>query len=174
VAQVVSRVIVFARAVGLLLVIVATGYALHRWALRPLRCGYAASVGAATLDRKLQSDYQTRRLAGQIRADLEDCTCVSPPDARITMTLGAAAEAIDDTHTAITEYQRALLIDRRPEIYFHLGLTQQETPDRAAAIDSIVRACAFDPARLADIPYDDVRREAEQRLRATYGPDWVR
>jgi tetratricopeptide (TPR) repeat protein len=169
-----SRVIVFARAVGLLLVIAATGYALDRWALRPLRCGYAASVGAATLDRRLESDYQTRRLAGQIRANLEGCACVSPPDARIPMTLGAAAEAIDDPRTAITEYQRALLIDRRPEIYLHLGLTQQETPDRAAAIDNIVRACAFDPARLADIPYDDVRQETEQRIRGTYGPDWVR
>lgn len=169
-----SRVIVFVRAVGLLLVIAATGYALDRWALRPLRCGYAASVGAATLVQRQQSDYQTRRLAAQIRADLEGCACVSPPDARIPMTLGAAAEAIDDTHTAITEYQRALLIDRRPEIYFHLGLTQQETPDRAAAIDNIVRACAFDPARLADIPYDDVRQETERRIRGTYGPDWVR
>jgi len=170
----VSRVIVFARAVCVLLVIAATCYALDRWALRPLRCGHAASVGDATLDRKLQSDYQARRLAGQIRADLEGCTCVSPPDARIPMTLGAAAEAIDDSRTAITEYQRALQIDRRPEIYLHLGLTQQETPDRAAAIDNIVRACAFDPARLADIPYDDVRKETEQRLRDTYGPDWVR
>jgi tetratricopeptide (TPR) repeat protein len=169
-----SRRVMIARAVALLLVIGATGYALDRWALRPLRCGHAASLGAATLENANQTDYQTKRLARQIRADLEGCTCVSPPDPSIPMTLGAAAEASDDPRTAITEYQRALLIDRRPEIYFHLGLTQQEATDRTAAIDNIVRACAFDPARLADIPYDDVRKETEQRLRDTYGPDWVR
>lgn len=169
-----SRWFVIARAIALLLVIAATGYALDRWALRPLRCGYAASVGAATLAHSQQPDYQARRLAGQIRADLEGCACVSPPDARIPMTLGAAAEANDDPRTAVTEYERALQIDRRPEIYFHLGLMQQETPDRASAIDNIVRACAFDPARLADIPYDEVKRETKRRLRDTYGPDWVR
>jgi tetratricopeptide (TPR) repeat protein len=169
-----SRGVLIVRAVALLLVIAATGYALDRWALRPLRCGHAATLGAATLENATQTDYQTKRLASQIRADLQGCACVSPPDASIPMTLGAAAEASDDPRTAITEYQRALQIDRRPEIYFHLGLTQQETTDRTAAIDNIVRACAFDPARLADIPYDEVRQEAERRLQATYGPDWVR
>lgn len=168
-----SRWIAITRAMALLLVIAATGYALDRWALRPLRCDYAASVGAATLDHVQKSDYQTRRLAGQIGADLEGCACLSPPDARIPMTLGAAAEASDDPRTAITEYQRALLIDRRPEIYFHLGLMQQETPDRSSAIDNIVRACAFDPARLHDIPYDEIQSETRRRIRETYGPDWI-
>jgi len=169
-----SRGIVIVRAVALLLVIAATGYALDRWALRPLRCGHAATLGAAMLENAHQTEYQTKRVASQIRADLADCACVSPADPSIPMTLGAAAEASDDPRTAITEYQRALQIDRRPEIYFHLGLMQQETPDRAAAIDNIVRACAFDPARLPDIPYDDVRQETERRISATYGPDWVR
>ncbi|HSY49290.1 MAG TPA: hypothetical protein VLC46_10800 [Thermoanaerobaculia bacterium] len=169
-----SRGIVFVRAVALLLVIAATGYALDQWVLRPLQCRYAASLGAATFDRSEPAEYRTKRLARQVRADLEGCACVTPPDASIPMTLGAAAEASDDPPTAITEYERALLIDRRPEIYFHLGLMQQETPDRASAIDNIVRACAFDPARLADIPYDEVRRETRRRLQATYGRDWVR
>ena len=168
-----SHLVVIARGLALLLLVAATGYSLDRWAFRPLRCTYAASTGASALDREEQTDYGTRRLALRIRADLEGCQCVSPPDSRIAMTLGAAAEASGDPRTAIAEYQRALLIDRRPEIYFHLGLAQQETLDRAAAIDNIVRACAFDPARLSDIPYDEVRKETEQRLRDTYGPDWV-
>jgi tetratricopeptide (TPR) repeat protein len=162
------------RGVALVLLIASTNFALDRWSLKPLRCGHAASLGAATLDREVPTVYQAQRLAREIRAGLHDCECISPPDASIPMTLGAAAEASDDPRTAIAEYQRALLIDRRPEIYFHLGLMQQESLDHSAALENIVRACAFDPARLKDIPYDEMRKETEQRLQDTYGPDWVK
>jgi tetratricopeptide (TPR) repeat protein len=158
------------RGIALLLLIAATGFAIDRWTLQPLRCGHAASLGADALDRDNQSVYQAAR---QVRADLHDCECVSPPDASIPTTLAAAAEASEDPRTAITEYQRALLIDRRPEIYFQLGLALEETLDRPAALENIVRACAFDPSRLKDIPYDEMRKEAEQRLRERYGADWV-
>ncbi|HXA15859.1 MAG TPA: hypothetical protein VN380_02615 [Thermoanaerobaculia bacterium] len=168
-----SRAITAVRGAALLLLIAATIYALDRWTVKPLRCGHAASLGAAALDRELPTVFQMQRLARQIHADLQDCACVTPPDASIPMTLGAAAEASDDPRTAIAEYQRALQLDRRPEIYFHLGLMQQATLNRSAAVDDLVRACAFDPARLADIPYEDMRKETEQRLRAMYGPGWV-
>ncbi len=168
-----SRGITAVRGAALLLLIAATVYALDRWTVKPLRCGHAASLGAAALDRELPTPFQTQRLARQIRDDLQGCECISPPDASIPMTLGAAAEASDDPRVAVAEYQRALQLDRRPEIYFHLGLMQQETLNRSAALENIVRACAFDPARLADIPYEDVRKDTEQRLRAMYGAGWV-
>jgi tetratricopeptide (TPR) repeat protein len=167
------RGLIAVRCVALLLLVTATAYALERWTLNPLRCGHAASLGAAALDRTSPTVIQMQRLARQIRDDLQDCACVSPPDSSIPMTLGATAEASDDPRVAIAQYQRALQLDRRPEIYFHLGLMQQETLNRPAALENIVRACAFDPARLADIPYEDVRQETERRLRDTYGPDWV-
>ncbi len=168
-----SRAITTVRGAALLLLIAATVYALDRWTVNPLRCGHAASLGAAALDRESPADFQARRLARQIRDDLQGCACVTPPDASIPMTLGAAAEASDDPRIAIAEYQRALQLDRRPEIYFHLGLMQQETLNRSGALENVVRACAFDPARLADIPYDDMRKETKKRLRAMYGPGWV-
>ncbi len=168
-----SRVTTAVRCVALLMLVTATVYALDRWGLNPLRCGHAASLGSAALDRESPSPIQSQRLARQIRADLQGCACVSPPDANIPMTLGAAAEASDDPRVAIAEYQRALQLDRRPEIYFHLGLMQQATLNRPAALEDLVRACAFDPTRLADIPYEDMRKETEQRLRETYGPGWV-
>ena len=158
------------RGLALLLLLVASAYAINRWTLQPLRCGHAASLGAETLELRNQPAYQTAR---QIREDLHDCECVSPPDPSIPMTLGAAAEAVDDPRTAIMEYQRALQLDRRPEIYFHLGLAQQETLNHSAALENIIRACAFDPVRLKDIPYDEMRKETAQRLRERYGKDWV-
>jgi tetratricopeptide (TPR) repeat protein len=160
------------RGMAVLLLAAATMWALDRWTLKPLRCGHAASLGAAALEPET-STLQTQRLARQIRIDLEGCECVSPPDASISMTLGSAAEASDDPRTAIAEYQRALQLDRRPELYFHLGLMQQETLDSTTALENIVRACAFDPARLKDIPYDETRKKTEQQLRARYGADWI-
>jgi len=44
--------------------------------------------------------------------------------------------------------------------------------DHAAALD-IIRACPLDRSRLKDIPYDEMRRETEQRLKARHGADWV-
>lgn len=167
-----SRGITIVRCAGLLLLVAATVYALDRLTITPLRCGHAASLGAAALDRESPAPFQAQRLARQIRDDLQGCGCVTPPDATIPMTLGAAAEASDDPRTTIAEYQRALQLDRRPEIYFHLGLMQQATLN-PSAIENIVRACTFDPARLADIPYDDMRKETEKRLRETYGQDWL-
>jgi tetratricopeptide (TPR) repeat protein len=170
----VSRLALIARGVAFLLLLVATTYSIDRWVIRPLRCTYTASTGADALDHSVPADYKTTRLALLIRADLAGCTCVSPPNAIIPMTLGAAAEASGDLRAAIAEYQRALLIDRRPEIYFHLGLVQLETLDRTSAFENIMRACAFDPSRIADIPYEDLRLQTEQRLWAAYGPDWIR
>ncbi len=165
--------IVMGRGAALLLLVAATIYALNRWALIPLRCSYTASIGAATLDLAEQSGHKSARLAREIRDDLKGCDCVSPHDVAIPMTLAATAEACNDLPTAITEYQHALQIDRRPEIYFHLGLIQYETLDHRAAIENIIRACAFDPARLADIPYDDARQETKRRLEEAYGAEWV-
>jgi len=158
------------RVFALLLLITGTAYAINRWTLQPLRCGHAASLGAEALDLSSQSVYQTAR---QVRADLHDCECVSLPDASIPLTLAAAAEASDDPRAAIIEYQRALQRDRRPEIYFQLALAQQQTLNHPAALDNLLRACAFDPARLKDIPYDEMRKETEQKLRDRYGADWV-
>ena len=158
-----------ARVVALVLLAVATGYALERWVVHPLRCSRAASFGAAALEAA-----ESRAAALNIRAELESCTCVSPPDAIIPVARGAAAMVEGDARRAVAEYQRALAIDRRPEIYFQLGLAQLEARDRAAGIESLARACAFDPARLADIADADVRREVRQRLALAYGRDWVR
>lgn len=158
------------RAVALLLLAAGTGYAIQRWVLQPLHCSHAASVGAATLEQIDPTDYRIRSVAGQIHAALEGCACVSPPDVAIPMTRAAALEANGDRAAAIAGYERALLIDRRPEIYFQLGLLHHDS----AAVENFVRACAFDPARLREIPYDDVRKETERRLRAMYGPGWMR
>jgi tetratricopeptide (TPR) repeat protein len=168
-----ERVRLVVRGIALLLLVTTTGYALQRWIFKPLRCSFEASVGARALEQSEAANDQTRRLAHSLRADLADCGCVSPPDVTIPMARGAAAEDDGDRATAITEYQRALEIDRRPEIYSLLATLHHETGDHAAAIDNLTSACTFDPKRLRDIS-PDLRIETEQRIRSRYGVDWIR
>jgi hypothetical protein len=164
---------VLLRTIALLLLGAATVYAIERWTLNPLRCTSAASTGAAMLDHANPDDYRTRRAAHQLRIDLDGCRCVSPLDVGIPMTRAAAAEVDGDRPAAIIEYQNALRIDRRPEIYFQLGLLQHETGSDNDALSNLVRACAFNPALLADIPDETLRVETRRRVRAAYGEDWI-
>jgi tetratricopeptide (TPR) repeat protein len=170
----VTRVSIVARAAALLVLIAATAYALQRFVAKPMRCVYAATIGAARLDaRGDRRDSATLLLAGRVRTALRDCDCISPPDARVFLTRGGAAEILGDPRAAIADYRRALAIDHRPELYFNLGLAQLDALDREGAIDSLVTACAFDPARLAEIPYDEIRDETRRRIVARYGADWL-
>jgi tetratricopeptide (TPR) repeat protein len=162
------------RPIALLLLGAATVYAIARWTLDPLRCTYAASTGAARLESADPSDYRTRRVARQLRNELANCQCVSPPDAGIFMTRAAAAENDGDRVAAIAEYQNALRVDRRPEIYFDVGLLQHETGNERDAVANLARACAFNPALAADIPDESLRLETERRVRAEYGDNWMR
>jgi hypothetical protein len=148
-----------ARIAGLLLLIVATAYALERWTLLPLRCARATWHGARALDAAGE------RAAAGVRASLRGCECAATHE--LFFVRAGASRSIAD-------YRRALELDRRPETYFALGIAEVDALDRRAAIDDLTRACAFDPARLADIPYEEIRHEVEQRLRAAYGDGWLR
>jgi len=165
---------VILRTIALLLLGAATVYAIERWTLDPLRCTHAASTGAAMLEGGESADYRMRRAAHQLRIDLERCRCISPPDVGIPMTRAAAADVDGDRAAAIIEYQIALRIDRRPEIYFQLGLLQHEIGRDDDAMNNLVRACAFNPALLAEIADDALRSDIQRRVRGEYGAGWIR
>jgi tetratricopeptide (TPR) repeat protein len=165
---------VLLRAIALLLLGAATLFAIERWTLDPLRCTYTASTGASMLERADPGDYRTLRMTRRLRIDLDTCQCISPPDVAIPMTRAAATEADGDRAAAIAEYENSLKIDRRPEIYFHIGLLQHETGNDRDAVGNLARACAFNPALLAEIPDAAMRTETERRIRAAYGNDWMR
>jgi tetratricopeptide (TPR) repeat protein len=170
-----ANVRLIARLSALLVLLTATGYALHRWALLPMRCVHAASLGRAELESDIVgSDSDARRMAYRIHSELEGCESASPPDVNILVTRGAAAELYGDRKAAIADYSSALLINRRPEIYLRLGLVLLDNLNQAEAITNLTRACAFDPSMLEEVPYEEVRSEIRRRLLATYPADWIR
>jgi tetratricopeptide (TPR) repeat protein len=160
----------FLRGVALLLIVVATVGALSRFVILPLHCARAASEASAAMEAGGErDDYRTRRVARWAHETLDGCDRTWPLDVRVPFAQGVASQGSGDPKTAVIEYERALAIDRRPEIYFALGLAQLDTLDRNGAIDSLVRACAFDPSRLAQISDEQLRNETQRRIVALYG-----
>ena len=161
------------RIAAAILLTFATCYALKRWTIMPLRCARATWHGEQDLERaEQQSDASQRRVAAGIRMRLRDCESVANEE--LFSTLAEASDALGDPKSAMVEYQRALQFDRRPEIYFARGMSALTALDHKAAIKDLAIACAFAPARLADIPYEGIRREVRQRVLASYGDDWLR
>jgi len=157
------------RLLALVLLAASTVYALHRLVYVPLHCARIASISAANVEAS-----PTRETAARARDDLLACRSVTAREAHVAFILGGVFAVLGDDRSAAGEFERALTIERRPEIYFALGMARFGLLQRDAAIDSLTRACAFDPSRLADIPYGDVRMEVERRLRSTYGAGWIR
>jgi tetratricopeptide (TPR) repeat protein len=163
------------RVVAALAIVGAAVYAVGRLSLAPLRCAGAATVGAAGLDRiEFLNDHTKYRSARAIAGSLDGCDCLSPARSRILAVRAAAFGKAGDHKAAVATYEQILALDRRPEIYFALGLSHLAAFDRAAALDSFERACEFDPKRLRKVPYDELREEVERRLVARHGAHWVR
>jgi tetratricopeptide (TPR) repeat protein len=154
------------RGAGVLLVVAATLYTLHRCVWLPLHCARTTALAESELAAASErTDYLKRRAGEHALAMLRECDGAFPVDIRLLFARAYAHENAGDPRSAVAAYQRALTIDRRPEIYLSLGIAQLDALDRRGAIESLVRAVAFDPARLGDIRYEDVRNETKQRLR---------
>ena len=146
-----------------------------RWTVDlPLVCEKNATRAIGLLNAAENgSDAARRAAARRAEDDLQQCECLERTDFKIAFARGLAYRYRGDTQGAIREFRTALTVDRRPEIYLALGLTQLDAIDRAGAIESFIAVGSFAPARLEEIPYADVRQEAKQRVRAAYGAEWV-
>jgi tetratricopeptide (TPR) repeat protein len=158
-----------------LLAIGAATIASLRWTVYlPLVCEANSTLAIEVLDAaEVGSDAARHAAARRAESYLQGCDCFERTDFKIAYARGIAYRYRGDMQAAITAFRRALAVDRRPEIYLALGLTQLDAMDRPGAIESFVAAGSFAPARLAEIPYGDIRSEAERRIRAMYGEHWV-
>ncbi len=68
--------------------------------------------------------------------------CLSPVTARVDLYMLAAANArlLKNSSQAIDYYRAALRLERRPEIYFNLGVTEAEAGEREQGIKDLVIA----------------------------------
>jgi hypothetical protein len=158
-----------AQGAALLAIAVATVAALRWTVVLPLVCEGRATRAI----QMLNADEDSEAAARQAESSLRACECLERTDFKIGFARGNALHTLGDNDGAIREFRVALAVDRRPELYLALGLAQLDALDGAGAIDSFVAAGTFAPARLDEIPYNDVRSETKRRIRETHGQKWV-
>jgi tetratricopeptide (TPR) repeat protein len=76
------------------------------------------------------------------------------------MVAAANYRLVDDLDRAAEMYRAALRYDRRPEIYFNLGMTELGQGRTVAAKEDLVRAALFDAWLIPEIA-DPIRAEVE-------------
>jgi hypothetical protein len=163
-----------ARSVALVLLVAATAAAFHYFVYLPAVCEIDATRSLAALERVAdRGDASRRGVADEAERSLKRCQCLEGTNFKIAYATGTARHYRGDQSAAIDQYQLALAVDRRPEIYIDLGLAQLNALDRSAAMESFVAAGTFAPATLARIPFDDLRNEAVRQIRARHGADWI-
>lgn len=99
---------------------------------------------------------------------LRFCAERDPRDVDVYMTIAAEERVLGRFSDAELMYEQALRYDRRPEIYFNLGMVQL-AQDHPEAVASFVRASSFDLNLVNHIPQPaiaDAVVSAVQKLRA--------
>jgi tetratricopeptide (TPR) repeat protein len=150
-------------------------FGLYRCSYLPVRCGNDVAQSERDLVAAAQRDdgYKTIVAGRAALRRLRRCH-VRPLNVDPPLLTALSYRFLLDHERAIEWYQRALAIDRRPEIYLGLGLEQLKAGRRQEAIESLTLACAFAPAMLDSIDDGIARQQVQQRIKERYGADWLK
>jgi tetratricopeptide (TPR) repeat protein len=113
-------------------------------------------------------------LARENIAVLRRCENHYPLDVNVYMLEGANYQIMSQLPRASEAYEKALRIDRRPEIYFNLGIVELEMKNRDRARTNFMSAVTFAPKLLEEVPDITIREEVKAEIVKTFGEDWLR
>ncbi len=154
--------------VGLsLLIIAAAGFALYRECLIPWRCNQQKKLAETMIVRltnyggTVTTPIEARRLVEMI----DQCLLRRPEDVDLWVEKAALLRLVERHDEAIAAYQKALSMEKRPEIYAYLGITQAKAGQREEAIASLVTAARFSPNYLSFARDADLMNPVRQALR---------
>lgn len=148
----------------------------RQYCLLPYLCN-VTSKRVMTLTERLSGkpDFVVRVGARDNLKLLEPCQKCFATNIAYLMVKAANEGALQDYVAAETTYRQALTVDRRPELYLNLGLTQLNLGQTAEGTQSLLTACRFSFSVITEIPepeksemYVVIRRERnalEERLR---------
>jgi hypothetical protein len=110
-----------------------------------------------------------RRTLEQLRPHLER----DRRNVNVMMIAAASLRILHQYDAALSLYDRALALERRPELYLQRGLTQIEAGRRASAVPDLITANLFYPNSFNDIPDVDayyaaqaIVTDREERIRS--------
>lgn len=148
------------------LTVVAGAVAAYYFCVLPYRCNRLRAVQTATLAAAFRnSGSADAKIAARRNLDvLWPCGGPTCRDVGIDMLLAASYRILGQEREATRRYRDALRLDRRPEIFTNLALTELAMGDRNAAREDFLRAALFNPWMLQAIEDGLMRREVVQGM----------
>jgi O-antigen ligase len=151
-------------------VVIGAAFLINRIALQPWQCNLTEKeiqVRTSLTYDSVADPIQASRNAHDDLAALEPCLDAAPNNVALYMLAAANQRLIGRDADAATMYRRALQYDRRPELYYNLGVVELQLHQRDAAIADLLTAVSFSRTYLQDLPVD-VKAEVSDALRRQY------
>jgi len=146
--------------------IVVAGFAGYRFSYLPLVCN---RIKATVLNRtKMAIAASTQFRAAFIARDnlkrLERCDLPTEVDVDVAMLAAANYRVLDRQEDAVRQYQRALAVEKRPEIYLNLGQSLERAGRRAEAVRAYAESATFAPLLVDEIEDPAIRDEIRKAV----------
>jgi len=142
-----------------------SAWSIDAWVFEPAKCNVAITELTQRTDavHQLRSPYDQVRRARRNLEELRALGCHT--DVRVAVLIAANEEALGQYDDAIDAYRSALLVDRRPEIYFMIGDALVQLGRTDEAVESYVIAARFTPFILDNLTSPEINRRVRERLR---------
>jgi hypothetical protein len=148
-----ERAVKAVRVVAVALILSGTIVAIRQYCIVPYQCNVTAKrVQVLTERLSGKSDLDVRIDARENLDLLQPCQKCFAANVAYLMIKAANEGAIQRYAAAEATYRQALNVDRRPELYLNLGLTQLNLGHTAEGTQSLLTACRFSFAMIVDIP----------------------
>jgi tetratricopeptide (TPR) repeat protein len=139
--------------VAVVLVIAAAVASIRQFCLEPYLCNIEAKrVKTRTERLRGRADLVVSVAARENLELLQACQQCFGTNVAYLMIKAANETALQDYGAAEKTYLQALSFDRRPELYLNLGFTQLDAGKIAEGTQSLLTACRFNFAMLAEVP----------------------
>jgi tetratricopeptide (TPR) repeat protein len=134
--------------------------AFNRLVVAPYRCNIAKPrIQRTTMQVFDSSSFAREPTARANIALLRGFLETRRSDVDLYMLLAANERILARNEDAIATYTRALAFDKRPEIYYNIGMLHLGNGRRGEAITNLYQAVLFDRTFMDDVPYEDVKAE---------------
>jgi tetratricopeptide (TPR) repeat protein len=134
-------------------VAVVAGLTLYRFVWLPLQCNYVEGRLRGTTEAVLDEPPMRQHIRARANlAEIERLPLHCRRGAETQMVIAANYRILGRYDDAIAAYISALDVEKRPEIYLQLGLTQIQDGRTGEAIRNLATAVRFHPPLINEIP----------------------
>jgi tetratricopeptide (TPR) repeat protein len=121
-------------------------------AVHRLRASRLLKIVEAVTPQAVRAGVQGRPLLGRNLQVLAQAEPLDPTNIAILVARGAQLLLLERYADARAEYQRALALEPRAEIWLNLGRVEWQSGDPAAAAANFAKATALNPRLAAEVP----------------------